>query len=78
MKDKNMALHDFRRMIELSWTYEKMTEKEQDSWNDVLNNCRTIESLKGDYHTRWNILQAIYNAYLIGIGYDGFQWREVE
>lgn len=78
MKNKELVVHDFRRMIEKSWTYERMTEKEQDNWNDVLNNCRTLTCLKGNYSTRWNILQALYYSYLVGLGYTDFNWREIE
>lgn len=74
--NKDLALYDFKVMIEKSWTYEKMTSEEKDNWERVLNDIRTITCLKGNYNTRWNILQAIYMSYLIGIGYDSFNWRE--
>ena len=76
--EKEKALYDFKVMIEKSWTYEKMTREEKDNWERVLNDIRTITCLKGNYDTRWNILQAIYMSYLIGIGYDSFNWRESE
>ena len=76
--EKEKALYDFKVMIEKSWTYEKMTREEKDNWERVLNDIRTITCLKGNYNTRWNILQAIYMSYLIGIGYDSFNWRESE
>lgn len=74
--EKEKALYDFKVMIEQSWTYEKMTREEKDNWERVLNDIRTITCLKGNYDTRWNILQALYMSYLIGIGYDSFNWRE--
>ena len=76
--EKEKAFYDFKVMIEKSWTYEKMTREEKDNWERVLNDIRTITCLKGNYNTRWNILQAIYMSYLIGIGYDSFNWRESE
>ena len=76
--EKEKALYDFKVMIEKSWTYEKMTREEKDNWERVLNDVRTITCLKGNYNTRWNILQALYMSYLIGIGYDSFNWRESE
>ena len=76
--NKDLALYDFKVMIEKSWTYEKMTSEEKDNWERVLNDIRTITCLKGNYDTRWNILQALYMSYLIGIGYDSFNWRESE
>ena len=59
-----------------SWTYDKMTQTEKDKWNVVLFSTRTANAIKGTYNQRWNILQALYGAYLIGIGYDNFSWRE--
>ena len=56
--EKEKALYDFKVMIEQSWTYEKMTREEKDNWERVLNDVRTITCLKGNYDTRWNILQA--------------------
>lgn len=75
--NKESALYNFKTMIEQSWTYGKMTKQERINWEKVLNDVRTIDCLKGNYNTRWNILQAIYMSYLIGIGYDSFNWREV-
>ena len=76
--NKELALYDFKVMIENSWTYGKMTSEEKDNWERVLNDIRTITCLKGNYNTRWNILQAIYMSYLICIGYNSFNWREEE
>lgn len=75
-KNKENVLYDFEEMIEKSWTYGKMTETERKNWKDVLYSVRTKNALKGTYIQRWEILQAIYGAYLIGIGYDNFNWRE--
>lgn len=76
-KNKDNILYDFNDMIKNSWTYNKMTEDEQNAWFEkVINTERTQNSLKGTYNQRWNILQALYGAYLIGIGYDNFSWRE--
>ena len=76
MKNKDNVLYDFNDMIKNSWTYEKMTEDEQNNWFEkVVNNVRTEKCLKGTYIQRWEILQAMYNAYLVGIGYTDFNWR---
>lgn len=76
--NKELAIHNFKVMIEQSWTYGKMTKEERINWEKVLSDVRTITCLKGSYDTRWNILHALYMSYLIGIGYDGFAWRESE
>ena len=78
MKTKELTVYDFREMIKNSWTYEKLTDIEKENWEMLLIDTRTLSCLKGNYNTRWNILQAIYHAYLIGLGYTDFKWREVE
>jgi hypothetical protein len=76
--EKELAIHNFKVMIEQSWTYEKMTREEKDNWERVLNSIQTLDSVKGSYNNRWKVLQAIYNSYLLGLGYNGFAWREEE
>ena len=77
MRNKDNVIFDFNEMIFKSWTFEKMTKKEQDKWCiDIISDIRTKDALKGNYNQRWEILQAIYHAYLIGIGYSGYGWRE--
>lgn len=78
MENKELALCDFREMIRNSWTYAKFTDDEKEKWEMFLTNVRTLTCLKGNYSARWHILQAIYHAYLIGLGYTDFNWREVE
>lgn len=76
MKNKDNVIFDFNEMIKNSWTYDKMTQKEKETWESVLTSVRTNNALKGNYNQRWSILQAIYGAYLYGIGYSDFSWRE--
>lgn len=75
-KNKELVLSDFINMIKNSWTYAKMTYEERIKLLDMLDSNRTKDALKGTYNNRWSVLQAIYGAYLIGIGYDNFNWRE--
>lgn len=77
-KDKDNVIVDFNNMILESWTYAKMNREEKENWNKVLTDIRTEKCLRGSYYARWDILQAIYHAYLIGLGYNSFNWREVE
>ena len=74
--NKENAMYDFNTMIQKSWTYEKMTTEEKKRWIKVLNDIRVDKCLKGTYQQRWDILQAIYMSYLLGIGYTNFNWRE--
>lgn len=71
--NKDNVLIDFSKMILESWTYDRMTPKEQIKWEEILRDIRTTSCLKGTYKQRWAILQAIYNSYLIGLGYEDFK-----
>lgn len=77
-KNKETALIDFMDMIRRSWTFNRMTEKEAGLCQDVLLWTERVAGLRGTYEARWSTLQAVYNAYLFGIGYDGGSWRETE
>ena len=61
-----------------SWTYERMTDEEQIRCLDALRWAKDHGAIKGCRKTRWEIMQAVFQSFLIGLGYDGFQWREPE
>jgi len=75
MKSKEEAKKDFTEMIEKSWTYFQMTTEEKIRWEAVLSEAAVEKALNGSYQIRWSILQAIYTAYLKGIGYTDGLWR---
>lgn len=75
--DKGIAINNFIDMIRQSWTYAKMTIEEQKRCLDLFYDIRTQKALKGNYNQRWDTLQALYGAYLKGLGYSDFNWREV-
>ena len=77
-KIKENALEDYIEMIQESWTYDRMNDTEKQQCIDTLRTIRTTSALKGNYYARWNILQAVYGAYLSGLGYNGGSWRENE
>lgn len=77
-KIKENVLIDFKKMIFNSWTFDKMTMQERQKLFETLYNIQTQNALKGTYKQRWEILQAIYTAYLNGLGYTDFNWRETE
>ena len=77
-KNKETVLVDFIDMTLQSWTFNRMTEKEAERCLDVLRWTERVAGLRGTYEARWSTLQAVYYAYLIGIGYDGGVWRETE
>lgn len=74
--EKENVIYKFIEMIKNSWTYEKMTPNEKQACILTLTSNRSIDALKGTYKQRWAILNALYGAYLDGLGYDGGLWRE--
>ena len=74
-KNKENTLQDFYNMILNSWTYNKLTKEESNKFDELMEHTRTQNALKGTYEQRWEILQAIYGAFLYGCGYNGPEWR---
>lgn len=74
-KDKSEAMRDFVNMIQKSWTYDRMTDKERANCIEAIQFCHDT-CLSGTYEQRWKQLQGIYHAFLMGIGYDGYSWRK--
>ena len=73
---KEIARDCFVEMIMKSWTFDKMTENERQRIIDFIYSKRTESCLKGTYKQRWEILQAIYNSFLMGLDYKPIGWRE--
>lgn len=59
-----------------SWTFERMTQKEKETYINSLFWAADHGLIFGTFSHRWKIMQAIYSAYLDGLGYDGPNWRE--
>ena len=75
MKNKNNVFIDYLEMIRNSWTYDRMTQEEKEKIKELLTSGRIKEDIKGTYQQRWQALNALYYAFLIGIGYNNFDWR---
>lgn len=76
MKNKENVLSDFLDMTFQSWTWKKMTQDEKDRFIEMINSTRIRkDALKGSYDVRWGILNSLYYAYLMGLGYTP-TWRE--
>lgn len=75
-KVKENAWNDFLEIVKNSWTFKKMAKEEKERWNNTIENIRIINNLKGNYKQRIEFLNCIYFAYLDGLGYSGFDWRE--
>ena len=76
--NKEMAFREFCDMVQKCWTFERMTDKEQALCCSALQFARDQGALRGNFNARWTVLHSIYNAFLSGLGYDGFNWREPE
>ena len=76
--NKETAIKDYLAMIKQSWTWAKLTEEEKECFENFLASHQMVESgVKGNYSQRWIILDAIYQAFLIGCGYrNRVDWRE--
>lgn len=71
------VITEFMNMIKCSWTWERMTKEEkQKFFDDVILHKPTMNVIKGTFKQRWELLNQLYHTYLIGIGYNGFEWRE--
>ena len=73
---KENVQYDYVNMIKKSWTYGKLTEKERNKLIEMIYSKRTENCLKGTYKQRWEILQIIYESFLMGLNYEPIGWRE--
>lgn len=69
-------IKQYIEIIEASWTFSKMSKEEKERFYNILNSERLKNTLKGTEKQKWNILQLIYYAFLEGLGYNGFKWRD--
>ena len=72
VKNKDNALTDYIKLIEKSWTFARLTDKEKDNCIKALRNTYIF----GNYNQRWNILQSVYDAFLYALDYSPIGWRE--
>lgn len=75
-KDPQEAYNDSVEIFERSWTFDRMTEAEKENCRKALRFPVEQDLLKGSYKDRRGTLTAVYHAYLLGIGYTDFNWRE--
>lgn len=77
-KEKSLALEEFIKSMKQSWTYERMTSEEQTEVEEVLRDEYTLTetAIVGNFEQRWRVCNAIYHAYLMGLGYHNDpNWR---
>ena len=78
-RTKENALLHHLSMDCRSWTFARLTQEEKESYIDFLLWANNSGVIKGTFDARWEIMSAIYSAFLIGTGYhDPLHWREKE
>lgn len=74
-KPQNQAIADFIAMTRQSWTYQRLTEQEKAACGQALTSA-PAQDISGTYKQRWCAYNAVYHAFLLGLGYTGVAWRE--
>lgn len=79
-KIKENATREFMEMIEKSWTWDRLTEKERKAFSATIDNIEHDRnaSFRGTFDQRWFQLNNVYSAFLNALGYleDPIGWRE--
>ena len=75
-KNKEDAVFDFVNMISKSWTWSKLSTREQERFGEILEHPCTSVVIKGNYKQRWEACEALYHTFLEGLGYTPLDWRE--
>lgn len=73
MAKYTMAVENyFQNVIKKSWTWQKLTEEEQNRFIDM----NVFDRIKGNDKTRVEWLNTIYQSFLSALGYKPIGWRE--
>lgn len=75
-RSKESAFSEYITVIKQSWTWDRLTEQERERCMNAMNWVRDQNILRGNFEARWDILQAVYSAFLDGVGYKPIGWRE--
>ena len=72
IKYSNAVENYFQNVIKKSWTWQRLTEEEQQRFVDM----DVFDRIKGNGRTRVEWLNTIYEAFLSALGYEPIGWRE--
>ena len=72
MKYSNAVENYFQNIIKKSWTWQKLTQEEQQRFIDM----DVFDKIKGTDKQRIEWLNTIYTAFLSALGYKPIGWRE--
>ena len=75
-RKKETARYDFTVMVTQGWTYARLTPEERQRFFASIDNAEQTGALRGDYHARYTIMQALYHTFLMALGYKWVGWRE--
>ena len=77
LEERKNAAKDYNEALLKSWTYEKLTEEERKSWNNIfkwINESGPLKHIKEKVAINYLLLTA-YHSFLIGLGYKDGNWR---
>jgi hypothetical protein len=72
MKYSNAVENYFQNVIKKSWTWQKLTEEEQQRFIDM----NVFDKIKGTDKQRVEWFNTIYHSFLVGLDYKPIGWRE--
>lgn len=72
MKYSNAVENYFQNVIKKSWTWQKLTQEEQQRFIDM----DVFDKIKGNDKQRIEWLNTIYTAFLSALDYKPIGWRE--
>lgn len=75
-RDKERAYPDFMLLVRKSWTYAKLTAAETERLLHAIDFAKD-HCTSGTYYQRWDTFNAVYVAFLAGLGYTNqLHWRD--
>lgn len=72
MKYSNAVENYFQDVIKKSWTWQKLTEEEQQRFIGM----NVFDKIKGTDKQRIEWFNTIYHSFLVGLDYKAIGWRE--
>ena len=74
---KNIARDYNENVLLKSWTYQRLTEEERKSWDNIfewINNNGPLKNVREKEAVNY-LLMTSYHSFLIGLGYKDGNWR---
>ena len=71
-------IYNRMKVFENSWTFNKLTREEKEKYYRIFTSDEIKNSLTGTEKQIIQTLNVVYSAFLTGIGYNGYNWRETK